>query len=111
MEFLDFEGEEQLEAPVFSASFEELAEELVSNFPTGYPEHPGRDPCHGNSTHSSQDLQFDSQDNLFSIKVNVLLHKPGCWQCFEMEQDLSLCAVRGSKDEFLGFLKTQTRQN
>lgn len=79
MEFLDFKEKEQLQAPVFSANFEGFAEELVPTFPMGHPEHPGGDSCPGNYNLSSQNLQFDGKDNLFSIKVNVLLHKPGCW--------------------------------
>lgn len=56
-----------------SSCFLRLAEELEYSFPMGYPEHPGSDSCPGNYNHSSQGPQFDSEDNLFDIKINVLL--------------------------------------
>lgn len=79
-----------------SEMFDGLAEESVHGFPMGCPEHPGADSCPENYNHSSQDPQFDGEDNLFYGKV--LWHKPGCCWYFEMEQGLSLCGVRSSRN-------------
>lgn len=85
-----------------SKPFHRLVREVIYKFPMGHLKHP--DDHQGNlylcakrlTTVVTKDPQFNSEDNLLCIKVNVLLHKIAWCKYFEVEHGLCLCGVSNS---------------